>query len=382
VRPVSGMVLTAALLLAAWNISADTPFNPHGDPQTGVLRDPAQPRGQCQQCHPPHGDAWEPSPYPLLLFTENTNQLAFWDQGAEPCHRRRPQNYPLGESDRMPESEPDAGYFEANTGGERLVGVDYRGRWPGETVYTDPGITPAGRFFSPHAQDPDMPERDASGEGRCENCHDPHGTPNRRDLLVKPYGGIGGHSAVGPPEEYALCFSCHDQNAPGGMDPRNRNIADYYDAGLNGEHAGHQIRKDSRVALSWPANIQVGDMLPCYDCHNPHGSEGHNRVEPNGYLISDQRVDWSGLTDTLNDPGQCRRFCFGCHIASDGIPGAQTVEGIVMNTLSDRGPHRTAAAQSCHDCHGRDYSGPTAHNVHNPGDPGGCGMGSPSPWGP
>ena len=118
--------------------------------------------------------------------------------------------------------------------------------------------------------------------------------------------------------------------------------------------------------VGWPGGL-AGDMLPCYDCHNPHGSQGNSRAEPNAYALSDQRPGWSGLTATQSDPEQSRRFCFGCHVPADGVPGSQVVEGIVMNTLSDLEPHRSTAVQGCFECHGNDYSGPTALNVHNPG---------------
>jgi predicted CXXCH cytochrome family protein len=211
-----------------------------------------------------------------------------------------------------------------------------------------------------------MPRQGPNGEGLCLNCHEPHASNNPFDLLVQPYLSIGGHESVGPPTRYALCFSCHGAGGPGGMDYENTLIADFYDAGLNGESAGHQIRMNPDIAISWPAHIQAGDMLPCYDCHNPHGSEGYNAVQPNGYLISDQRRGWSDLTDTINDAEQCRTFCFGCHIPSDGIPGSQEVEGIVMNTIPDRNGHRTLDTQSCYQCHGNDYRNPRSHNVHNP----------------
>jgi cytochrome c553 len=374
------MVLTAVTIVlpfAAWVLAQQAiHHDPHGDPETGVLRVSSEPRGSCRQCHALHADVWGEGDFPYGLFTENSNRLAFWDQGDLPCHASRPQYYPLGENDRIPEPEPDAGYFEANVGGTRRAGLEYRGRWPGEAVYTNTLMTASGRFLSPHAQDADMPRRDAGGEGLCHNCHNPHGTSNPRDVLIAPYGGIGGHDAIGPPVEYRLCLSCHGKDGPAGMDLENRNIEDYYDAGLNGEHAGHQIRKNPAIALSWPAHIQIGDMLPCYDCHNPHGSEGYNRVEPNAFLLSDQRRGWSGLTDTLNDPGQARRFCFGCHIPADGIPGSEIVEGIVMNTLPDLPVHLSTAVESCHDCHGRDYSTAQSHNVHNP-----SGGDDVDPWG-
>lgn len=364
-RSVSGAMLTTAIVAAGWVLAQPPASDPHGDPQSGVLRTVDIPRGDCRQCHPQHAESWE-SPQDRMLFTNNDNTLAFYDQGDGLCHRRRPDNYPLGEFDRIPDGEPEAGYFEANLGGVRRKGAEFRGRWPGELVYSDSRVFTSGHYASPHAQDPDMPLRSDSGEGLCLNCHDPHGTPSPFDLLTAPYGPISGASSVGPPEEYALCLDCHGIDGPGGMDPENRFIQDYYDAGLNGDHAGHQIRMSPETAISWPSHVEAGDMLPCYDCHNPHGSEGNNGVEPNAFLLSDERPDWSGLTDTLTDPSQCRRFCLGCHIPSDGIPGSITVEGIVMNTIPDETGHSSFDTQSCYDCHGSDYSGPTGNNVHNP----------------
>jgi len=368
VRASTGLAIGAILGLAFLRSDAQVIFDPHGDPLTGALRITTFPstRGQCSQCHISHGDPNLPGPYRIELFAPNTNaQIAFYSEGDGPCHRDRPGNYPLTENDRMPELEPDAGYFEANSGGERIRGVQFRGRWPGETIWSDVRLTPQGHFLSPHAQDPHMPLRDASGQGMCENCHDPHGTANLRDILVDTYAGIGGFDAVAAPVEYRLCFDCHGHDGPPGMDPENQLIEDFYDAGLNGDMAGHQIHRNSNVALSWPSRIQDGDMLPCYDCHNPHGSEGNGGIAPNGFLLSDQRPEWYGLTDTRNDAVQGRRFCLGCHIPADGIPGTKTVEGIVMNTIPNRMEHRSTGTRNCNECHGNDYGGPQAHNVHN-----------------
>jgi Doubled CXXCH motif (Paired_CXXCH_1) len=363
------MVLTAVLGLAAWVAAQEVQFDPHGSRETGALRVVTDPptRGECIQCHEGHEDEVGRAPAATNLFTENTNRLAFWWQGATPCHQSRPSNYPLAENDRIPNTEPDAGYFEANTGGVRRPGVDFRGRWPGEVVFSNPRVTATGHNYSPHAHDPDMPRKDAAGEALCLNCHNPHGTANRRDILTGLYAGIAGHVATGAPAEYGLCLSCHGRSGPAGMDPENRRIDDFYDSGLNSASAGHQIRKNPAIALNWPAHIQIGDKLPCYDCHNPHGSEGNNRVQPNAFVLSDQRLGWSGLNDTMNNAEQGRRFCLGCHIPTDGIPGSRTVEGIVMNALPDHEAHKSTATQSCHDCHGRDYASATGHNVHNPG---------------
>jgi predicted CXXCH cytochrome family protein len=233
-------------------------------------------------------------------------------------------------------------------------------------VYRDASATPDGHWYSPHAHDPDMPRHDAAGEGLCLNCHDPHGSGDQRDLLMESYRGMAGHADLGAPAAYRACFSCHGNDGPAGMDVSNRYIEDWYDSGLNGDFAGHQIRRNPAIALSWPARVQVGDKLACYDCHDPHGSAGGNGVEPNAFLLSDERPQWSGLEATLTDAKQARKFCLGCHIPADGMPGSQAVQGIVMNTLSPQEAHQSLDLRSCYECHGNDYSGPTAHNVHNP----------------
>lgn len=99
---------------------------------------------------------------------------------------------------------------------------------------------------------------------------------------------------------------------------------------------------------------------------NPHGSQGYNALGPNAFLISDERPGWDNLTDTLADPIQNRRFCLGCHIDSDGIPGSNVVNGIVMNTLSAVPGHQSVDMEGCGTCHGDDYSSSTSFNVHHP----------------
>jgi predicted CXXCH cytochrome family protein len=372
------MVLTAGLAAAGWAIAQTASFDPHGDAQHGVLRrlGDTSTRGQCIQCHPQHGDA--DAAHPEVLFAPNDNRLCFATDGASPCHAARPVNYPLDEGDRLPLGEPDRGYFEANAAGARRPGVELRGRWPGPRTFEDPMTFSDGKLVSPHAFDADMPRRDGGGEALCLNCHDPHATPGR-DLLVARYGGIEGHGQSSAPSAYALCFRCHGRAGPGGMEPASRLVEDWYDSSLNGDHAGHQIRRNPRVALAWPAYVMVGDKLPCYDCHNPHGSAGNDLTRANANLISDQRPGWSELTMTWRDAPQARRFCFGCHVPSDGMPGSQTVEGIVMNAIPATEPeHASTGTRHCGDCHGNDRSSATAYNVHNPSSGGAAGV--EDPW--
>jgi hypothetical protein len=341
----------------------------HLDPDHGVLRinETWAPRGSCSQCHVMKGPESGGPPYPTLLFTENTNQLCYSAGGA--CHQQLPVNYPADETSRIPSGFPDAGYFEYNSGGVMIHGVEYRNRWPGEAVYENTARTSVGSgYFSPHRNDPDMPRVDSMGSGSCLNCHYPHGSNNPFDMLVGTYRGIGGSTDPTYPSQYGLCFQCHSHFGPPAMDITGKLLTDFYDSSLNPDgRAGHQIRLNPQIAISWPAHIRKGDKLPCYDCHNPHGSRGYDGAGPNAFLISDERPGWANLADTRSDPIQSRAFCLGCHISSEGVPGSREVEGIVMNAISDRSGHRSTDFNGCFECHGADYTTSNSSNVHHPG---------------
>lgn len=359
--------LLALLLLQLGQLPAS---NPHFDPIHGVDRIQTNPttNGQCTQCHPLH-DNFGQTPEPKLLFAPNDNQLCYEAGGPNGCHALRPSGYPAGEGDRMPATAAAPGYFEANSGGQRLPGVLLRRRWPGMEVFEDTRIAPTGHYYSPHRNDPDMPLQDGDGNGLCRNCHNPHEGASEHDLLTRVYQPWGGSWANQASVRMAACLDCHGPTGPIGMEPENRLIADYYDKGINNDgRAGHQIRRNRDIAISWPTWVRSGDQLPCFDCHNPHGSRGNDGVQPNAFALSDQRPGWKGLTDTRNDPAQSRAFCLGCHIPADGVPGSITVDGIVMNTLPDEDEHRSNRTEGCFECHGSDYSSPTSSNVHHPGD--------------
>lgn len=361
-----GPIVLMTLLSLAQTPSA----NPHYDPIYGVNRIPTDPPtiGECSQCHPLH-DNEGVAPEPKILFAPNDNQLCYGAGGIGGCHDQRPPGYPAIESDRLPETADAPGYFEANSGGQRTPGVLLRRRWPGMLVFEDTRVAANGHYYSPHRNDPDMPIEDGDGSGLCRNCHDPHEGAGPHDLLKSVYQPWGGSWPGRAAVRMAACLDCHGSSGPVGMDAPNRLIADYYDPAVNNDQrAGHQIRRNPEIAISWPSYMRAGDPLPCYECHNPHGSRGNDGVSPNAFLISDERPGWRGLVDTQTNPAANRAFCLGCHIPANGVPGSITVDGIVMNTLPDEGGHAATDVRGCFGCHGSDYSSATSENVHHPGE--------------
>jgi hypothetical protein len=355
---------TAALALTfSHEARSQAPLDPPGNlpydgahlsPSDGVLRDPALPRGDCGQCHVTHA---ETQPQTQNLFAPNNNMLCYSTSGIGGCHINRPDGgaagYPAQEQDRFPDQHPYHGYFEASAGGVRMPGVNNRTRWPGKLIWENSA-------YSAHYASPSMPRLDNTGRGSCFNCHDPHNGATPYDQLKRRYGPIAGSGTNAAPAEYALCLDCHGPSGPSGLSPESRRIADFYSRVSSGSsRAGHAI-------TSTRGAVKQGDRLPCYDCHNPHGSAGSDGQHPNGYLISDQRPGWYGLTDIRNDSVQVRRFCTGCHAYPDQPGSGGTVEGIRPKALPDEYPHRSYETKHCYDCHGRDYSSPGGFNVHNP----------------
>lgn len=329
--------------------------SPHGSTVSGVWRVAAYPRGSCLQCHSAHEEG---SALPYGLFTDNANRLCF---GASigGCHADRPvggsAGYPAQEADRLPFGSSDPAYFEFNTGGIRVPGVQNLVRWPGQLIWED-------RTYSPHYASPVMPVRDADGNGSCDNCHDVHGGANRHDMLDTLYFGAIGSLTGSVLNNMALCLRCHSPFGPAGIDDTSRMISYYYDRGVNpGSSGGHSYQ-----AIS---GSQAGARMPCFECHNAHGSIGNSNGGPNRYLLSDQRSGWYDLTEIRNDNAQVRRFCFGCHQSSEGFGGGRIGDYTPDRLPTGPAAHRFSDSTHCYDCHGRDYSSPTSHNVHNPGVP-------------
>jgi hypothetical protein len=352
-RPAVAMLILLALP-AAYAAEGSFSESPHGSRGHGVWRRVDYPKGSCINCHFGR-DEDEASQW--MAEAPGSNESCFVTS-VSGCHSARPSGaisgYPAQESDRLPGTSKDPGYFEWSNAGARIPGVENHVRWPGRVVWED-------RVYSPHYADLDMPIKDSRGNGSCDNCHNVHGSASLHDLLDAPYLGITGSEIGTLPSNYQLCLNCHSMDGPPGMDESSRFIAYYYDRSTNpGRASGHGV-------VVGGGYVAPGARLPCFDCHNPHGSRGSSGRGANEYLLSDERPGWYGLTNIKTSNEEVRRFCFACHSPADASAPVDPVEGITLPPLSAISvAHMRNADHHCYDCHGRDYSSPTSHNVHNP----------------
>ena len=121
--------------------------------------------------------------------------------------------------------------------------------------------------------------------------------------------------------------------------------------------AGHSI-------VTSGGTLPVGAPLPCFECHNPHGSKRDNTA-----LITDER----GASLTTTSAAGVREFCFTCHSTSDTVSGwdsasatytavssADKVVGLPRDggvlLLPAHDGHAQADTASCYDCHGASYA--------------------------
>jgi hypothetical protein len=298
----------------------------------------------CSSCHSPHADVRKrPGLYRRSINGHKASDANAWCAG---CHDDR--------------SSWSKGYPSTALPSRDASGYPVLGTYPGPSVYDD-------RAKHAHAK-----ARGTSGpRGDCLLCHAAHRGPNKYDGLLMTFYAPSAATVASDQADgtYAsLCLACHAGQKmwakQGAAD-----IARYVtQRDGSGTYLGHSI-------LTSGGTLPAGAPLPCYDCHNPHGSS-----RGNSSMISDALG--KGLS-TSSGTG-VRAFCFSCHSSSDGMvwdsvsaayspAGASTFEGLPRdgaggNQLkldSSVAAHASSAVDSCYDCHGSDYAG-AAGNVHAP----------------
>lgn len=246
------------------------------------------------------------------------------------------------------------------------AGYPVSGTWSGPATYASP--TNAHRLIPETTVTVGAGAPQPREQGDCRYCHASHRGGNAYDGLVSTFtvptdATLANDKAEGTYAE--LCFTCHGGVRPVGFDTTPIDIAQFATSGSG--PAGHSIVTSGGL-------LPVGSPLPCFECHNPHGSSLGNAS-----LISDERGS------ALNASTGVRAFCFTCHTTADTTAGwnsssyaavtaADEVVGIPRDGgvlhLSARDGHAQADSASCYDCHGNSYA-VGGNNVHDPAQGGG-----------
>ncbi len=263
-------------------------------------------------------------------------------------------------------------------------GYPMDGTWVGETTYTvaynvtdhtgsihtSPGATWPGKSYA---------------GGDCKNCHDVHGTANTFDEL-RTENAAGTHGVYRfSPSDFSFCFNCHDGTP-------SDDIKRYYPTEASGTAVQTSLTRFGHKTKT-SGNLPAGSALPCYNCHNPHGTGANSAYgllvvtqtsAATTIVVGDQPGEIAMRPADLATTQNVRRFCFTCHTTPDtGISGwngsamasvtvGARVEGIDRTSAAARlrlpnvNGHRFNDPDSCYKCHGNNYSGATTNNVHNP----------------
>jgi predicted CXXCH cytochrome family protein len=298
-------------------------------------------RVSCAECHDNHAstapkllgqfNAADSSNYiGATKITANNNTVCV------ACHTSSSTSFPAGETQR----EASTGYFKTGT-------------WPGMTTYN----------ASAHGNGTTGAQWPAStyARGDCKNCHDVHGTATVYDE-IRSVIVAGNPVASFGAANYKACFNCHDADGPA------TDIAQDYPTVTGGTDDG--TRSGHRVLSSVVgANLAQNAAVPCYDCHNPHGSASSYGLQVRD--LGDEVGDAFDMVTPATRAANVRNFCFACHVPSDINEGwadtgagagwvaltTEAVEGIARTNASYKlklpvlDDHTKAGTSDCLDCH-------------------------------
>lgn len=319
-----------------------------GPSETGAM-----PIGDCSTCHQVHATTKDGR----MLPAKKVNGKAVTSAGTSLCVSCHDSDDSWTGGDYAPTSAPS----------RDATGYPVSGTWPGPDTYLSPS--------NPHRLIPESTQTVTASapvrreQGDCRYCHTSHGSKNAYDGLKETYtvptaSTLASDQADGT--SAALCYTCHGGTAPSGFTAAPGTDIKRFSTADAATSAGHTI-------VTAGGTLPVGAPLPCFECHNPHGSKRGNESQ-----LSDERG--GGLSTA--SAGGVRQFCFTCHTTSDtttgwdsaagaySAPGADSkVVGLPRTGALLRLPTNTAHEQgdgrNCYDCHGNDY-GVGGRNVHNP----------------
>ena len=323
--------------------------------------------GDCSQCHRLHGDEGD-APSPKTLFTTDDNTLCYAPGPAGATTRSRPAiRRPRKIGCRPVPSLPVTSRSTPADSACPVSSCAAAGR--AARVYEDARTFGLGHYYSPA---PQRYRHAAPGRPRARALPElPR--PPRGAVPVRPHDEglpglrrtVGAHRRrpLRPLPRLPLRAGSLRHGARRTSGSQTTTIMAINPDGT----AGHAIRKNPRVAISWPAARARRRPPTLLRLPRPARLPRQRRRPANGFCLNDERPGWTGLTDTRTDAAQYRRFCLGCHIPSDGVRRFAAGRG-------NRHEHAPAGGRASIDrdrwdafgCHGSEYSDPTSFNVHHP----------------
>lgn len=348
---------------------------------------------RCSDCHAPHATYASSRRLPKASIVTSSGTFAV--TGANntwclACHNDAQDWY---------KSTTSTAYPAASTPAVDASGYPVTGTFPGRTVYND--VTKNRHVAIPAGviTDPMVPSQTATRvAGDCQWCHTAHRGKSKYDSLPTTFGAPATSTVTldrTRGDYAAACFTCHgggSWEASGAVNIKRYAVKTPDDASAT---SGHRIKTTG-------ATLPLNSPLPCYDCHNPHGSTRNNKM-----MLADtlgrnlEATVTAGSVTTL--ALRVREYCFTCHSTSGATPkvwdsvvvtytpattsmsfkglrrdgtllvGQIRPSGYSLNqnylrlkTLGGSDHHSQASTKSCYDCHGKTYSGAGSPNVHAP----------------
>lgn len=326
---------------------------------------PSDLANSCSDCHTPHKDynlrplLWKSQVNTTTVTGANTT----WCLG---CHNDAEDWYVGKYGSTYPTLTPT---LDAS-------GFPTAGTFTGRSIYTS-------ATANAHSAIPTSGPDRASGD--CRYCHATHRGPAKYDALLATYtvpttNTLSADRANG--DYAASCFACHDGGSWAASGAVNVKQFATYSGAADSAYSGHRIKSATPSA---PVNAP----LPCFACHNPHGSGRGNSNN-----VSD--VLGKGLDASTGATGaNVRRFCLSCHATSDSyvwnsntatwaaVTATDKVFGLQRNggavnsgpggvgfnwllLKSTTGHSKDESNTACYDCHGKSYSASNSNNVHDP----------------
>lgn len=347
----------------------------------------------CDSCHSPHRDYTTAPrlPRPSIVTSSGTHVVSATNDNTWcfACHN---------DSQDWWCSTTSTAYPSMSSPSRDETQYPVYGTFPGQSVYTSSTANAHSRIPTGTVPDPLVATATVvRGRGDCLWCHAGHRGPSRYDSLLATYSPPATETAAldrTNGDYAAACFACHGGGswvASGAVDIKQYATKSPDDASATN---GHRIKTGGAV-------LPVNSPLPCYECHNPHGSTRGNKMLIADTLGGSLDATVSSSGQVVTAATQVRKLCFACHASSDGkvwdsgassyvsvtsdmlfyglrrdgtlLPGQTRPSGyslgqnyLRLKALGGGDPHSSSSTKSCYDCHGGTYSGAGSPNVHAP----------------